>query len=75
MAFNLSRPGEGRAVLFVVRMGSRDIPGSPPATPQSATGGLTVAAWQNGGLVYVLVVEGDDRFYRRLIHTPAVRLA
>lgn len=76
IAFNLSRPGVTRAVLFVVKMASPQLPGSPPGTPSSTTtGGQTIAAWQNAGFVYVLVVEGDERDYRRLINTSAAHVA
>jgi hypothetical protein len=76
VAFNLSRPGVKRAVLFVVKMASSQLPGSPPGTPASTTtGGQTIAAWQNAGFVYVLVVEGDERDYRQLINSSAARVA
>jgi hypothetical protein len=75
VAINLSQPGAVRAVLYVVRMTLPQLPAAPPGSPQSATGGRTVAAWQNAGLVYVLVVEGDERVYRRFINTTAAPLA
>ena len=76
VAFNLSRPGFKRSVLFAVKMTAPQLPGSPPGTPSSTTnGGQTIAAWQNAGFVYVLVVEGDEREYRRLINSTAVRVA
>jgi hypothetical protein len=76
VAFDLAGPGAKRAVLFVVKSSSPNLPGSPPATPSSTTtGGQTIAAWQNSGFVYVLVVEGDEREYRRLIHASDPRVA
>lgn len=75
VAWDLSRPGFARAVLFVARMTSAGLPNSPPAAPQSTTGGQTIAGWQSGGLVYLLVVEGDVKDYRRLIHLSVEQMA
>ncbi len=75
VAFDLSRPGAARAVLFVVRMSAASLPSSPPAMPQSASGGRTIAAWQNAGRVYVLVVEGDEREYRRVLKSTSGHMA
>jgi hypothetical protein len=36
---------------------------------------LTISAWQSQGLVYVLVVEGDERAYRRFLNPGRQPLA
>lgn len=75
VAWDLSRPGVGRAVLFVARMTSPGLPGSPPESPQPISGGQTVAGWQAGGLVYILVVQGDLKDYLRLVHLSVDQMA
>ena len=51
------------------------LPAAAPLAPQSTTGGLTIGAWQSQGLVYVLVVEGDERAYRRFLNPGRQPLA
>jgi hypothetical protein len=51
------------------------MPSAPPAVPQSSTGGRSIGAWQTGDLVYVLVVEADERHYQRLIKSTSAPLA
>src|SRR5262249_33032977 len=49
----------GRATLYVAR---RSIPGLssyPPSVPSLSTGGNSAAVWQQGELLYVLVIQGD----------------
>ena len=57
VAYDLSAPGGRRATLYVV---SRPCPDShpPPLEPRPTTAGCSAAAWQEDGLLYVLVVEG-----------------
>ena len=62
-------PG-GRATLYVVRRSVGELPSRPPLSPASATGGYCAAAWQNGGLLCVLVVRGDIGAYRDCITPP-----
>lgn len=52
----------GRATLYVLKRTVVDLTNLPPPTPKS-TGGQSAAAWQTGGILYVLVVEGDARVY------------
>lgn len=64
VAYDLPRIG-GKATLYVVR---RAIAGLPPVpnrdNPDLNTAGKSVAAWESGGLLYVLVVEGDQSTYQ-----------
>ncbi len=46
-----------------------------PLNPQSSTGGVMIGCWQSQGMVYVLVVEGDERTYQRLLDTSPQPLA
>jgi hypothetical protein len=67
--------GELRTMLFVVRTSvaveASDI---APRTPTRVTGGWSIGVWQEGDLVYVLAVEGDEDRYRTFVK-PAPRLA
>jgi hypothetical protein len=68
VAYELTRPGGPRAVLFVVRQTVPGLPAQqPPNTPTSTTGGCAASAWQDGDLVYVLVVEGGPTAYEKYL--------
>jgi hypothetical protein len=60
-----------RATLYVVRAAAAEpLPMRPPADPPISTGGVSIAAWQQGELIYVLAVRGGASTYRRLIAPP-----
>ena len=63
VAYDLPKIGGGRATLYVVAGNIAGLPANPPQMPGLSTGGKSVAAWQAGDLVYVFVVEGDERTY------------
>jgi hypothetical protein len=67
VAYDLAGPGEPRTVLYVVRQTVAGLPSEPPLEPAATTGGCSIAAWQAGDLVYVLVVEGSPRSYRNYL--------
>ena len=74
-AYDLSRPG-CKAVLFVVDVvPNKQFPLAPPIPPQFSSGGRTVAAWMSGTRLCVLVVDGDERAYRSLVHAGQAPLA
>lgn len=70
-AFTFATPRGAAATLFVVKLdGPRTavrLPSrlfaSPPRDPRF-TAGRSTAVWQSGGLLYVLVVEGNERDYK-----------
>jgi hypothetical protein len=62
------RGAQKGAVLFVIKATRTDLPSSAPRTPQSTTAGFAIGAWQSGGLMYVLVVRGNEHDYQRLLH-------
>ena len=64
VAYDLSAAGAGRATLYVVHRTDRGQSETPPDTPTWSTAGYSAAAWQSGGNLYVLVVEGDSHAYR-----------
>jgi len=75
VAFRLSDRNAATATLFVVRLSGAGLPMAPPAVPQSTTGGKAVAYWQKGPLVYVLVIEGNERSYRNFVSVSTTPLA
>jgi hypothetical protein len=75
VVYRLGKATQTRAVLFVLSAKRAGLPASAPLTPQSATGGLTIGAWQSKGLVYILVVQGDERAYRRFLNPGRQPLA
>jgi negative regulator of sigma E activity len=70
VAYDLSRPGLGQAVMFVVKLAVYNLPSAPPLAPQSTTGGQAIVAWQSDGHLLVLVVQldGDPGRVRRFIN-------
>ena len=71
VAYDLGVP-QTRATLYVVKCRIEGTaPTSPPMRPSLTTAGRSVATWQSGGLVYVLVVQGGPRTYRSLLDSPS----
>ncbi len=70
VAYDVSIGGH-RAALFVIPCGDPVADPAPPIRPQSSTGGQMIGCWQSGGMVYVLVVEGDARAYESLVRPSA----
>jgi hypothetical protein len=64
VAYELVGHDGRRATLFAVRHAERIAPSAPPQAPNSTTLGLMIGLWQEGDVVYLLVVDGDDRDYR-----------
>ncbi|HEX4147054.1 MAG TPA: hypothetical protein VHY91_26385 [Pirellulales bacterium] len=75
VVYSLAKGAKSRAVLFVLSAKRPGLPSTVPLEPQSTTGGLTIGAWQSQGLVYVLVVQGDERAYRRFLQPGRQPLA
>lgn len=67
VAYDLTPPGNPRATLYVVECTVPGLPRVPPPGPALNSRGFCAAAWQSGSLVYVLVVEGGPRTYRRVL--------
>jgi hypothetical protein len=76
----LGRPGvvyelSGNAALYVVaRENVEGIDCAPPMTPFT-TAQCCASAWQDGGLLYVLVVRGDPATYKQYLLLPRSPLA
>lgn len=75
VAYQVETAGGVRATLFVVNSSRAGLPSSPPAMPQSTTGGRAIGYWRAGDQICVLVVPGDARSYRALVNPAAAPLA
>ena len=71
VAYDLSGPGDGRATLYVVSQAVAGLPTQPPLEPRPTTAGCSAAAWQENGLLYVLVVDGGPGVYRSYLRLPS----
>lgn len=76
VAYDLRGPGDIRATLYVVRVkgatpNSPEVLGGLPSAPRvqpASSGGFPTEAWQEDGLLYVLVVEGNQQDYRNFLN-------
>jgi Ubiquitinol-cytochrome C reductase Fe-S subunit TAT signal len=75
VAYDLSDGREHQATLFVIPAAVPGAAATPPRSPGSNTGGRQIGVWQVGGLVYVLVVEGDVQRYQNLLDASGPPLA
>jgi hypothetical protein len=75
IAFRLVGRGIGTAILFATRIAQDGLPSAPPSRPQSTSGGKSIGYWRHDGVVYIIVVEGDEQLYRRFIGAPSRPLA
>lgn len=57
-------------IVMQANVTSDELTTRPPSIPQSTTGGVCVGMWQRDGLVYALVVEGNEPWYRGLVKNP-----
>ena len=64
VAYDLAPPGNPRATLYVIKCKVPELPTLPLDTPAFNSRGRCAAAWQSGGLLFVLVVDGGERRYR-----------
>jgi len=61
-------PAGTHAALYVVACDDvKGVGTTPPPQPTSDTAGCCASAWQEGGLLYILVVEGDRSMYGRYL--------
>jgi hypothetical protein len=71
VVYELRGPGGTRAALYcVARNGISGFDTMPTSSPASSTAGCFASAWQEGGLLYVLVVQGDQSTYRGYLNLP-----
>ena len=74
-AYDLTAADGRPAALFVISEDGQIAGSALPLKPGSCTGGLMIGCWQTGELIYVLVVEGDERAYRSLLDDAGPPLA
>jgi hypothetical protein len=75
-AYDLAIGQAFRATLYVMEGSIEGLITAPPATPTyPPTQGACAAAWQSGGLVYVLVVKGGAAEYQRFLRRPGGPIA
>lgn len=70
-------PGRGGvgASLYVIRADGLEGFDRTPTLSPYATAGCCASSWQEGGLLYVLVVQGDTTTYRAYLNLPQGPLA
>ncbi len=64
-----------RAALYVVAADDTQWCGDAPAVRPFTTGGYCTSAWQESGLLYVLVVQGDRATYNGYLNLPSEPMA
>jgi hypothetical protein len=70
VVYDLPGPGGASASLYVVEGGTVKDVGETPAWHPFTTAGCCASAWREGGLLYVLVVQGDPATYRAYLRLP-----
>jgi hypothetical protein len=70
VAYDLADANGNRATLYVVRRTVAGVPTAPPSRPALSSGNCSTSAWQEGGLLYVLVVRGEASLYDRFLDLP-----
>ncbi len=72
VAYDFPDGGGRGATLYVLPAEDAEVARTrPPANPIQSTGGFCASVWKEGDRLYVLVVRGDARAYRRLIYAPS----
>jgi hypothetical protein len=77
VAYDLTPPagmggaGLSRATLYVIPRRVAGLATRPPLQPRPSTAGCSTAAWQEGDLLYVLVVGGGGGAYRGYLRMPS----
>ncbi len=75
VAYDLIGP-EGRiATVYVSSCSVEGLPSDVPPHPMHSTGEVAVSAWQEGGLLYVLAVDGGTPAYDRFFAVASGPLA
>jgi hypothetical protein len=69
IAYDLPGRDGGRATLYVVEQSALGLGNEPQYRPFT-TGGFSASAWQEGGLLYVLVVQGEPNTYQNFLNLP-----
>jgi len=74
IAYDVTTAGGEKAVLYVIACTVKTR-GVAPALQPFTTAGCSASVWQEDGLVYILVVQGDPSAYRRSLRLPTGQIA
>jgi hypothetical protein len=74
VAYDLSMPEAGRATLYVLPCTAKGV-GAAPALQPFTTAGCSASVWQENGLLYVFVVQGDAATYQSHLRLPTGPIA
>lgn len=75
VVYHLPGPAGASAALYVVEQDNVGDIGTEPEQHPFTTAGCCASAWREGGLLYVLVVQGDRATYGRYLNLPRSPLA
>ena len=75
VVYELPGPAGTHAALYVVARDGIDDTALTPTLDPSETGGRCASAWHEGGLLYVLVVQGDRSTYNSFLSLPRSPMA
>jgi hypothetical protein len=75
VVYDLPGPAGTHASLYVVAKEVDGLKTSPSLYPSFTTAGCCASAWQEDGLLYVLVVQGNPSTYRGFLNLPRSPLA
>jgi hypothetical protein len=75
VAYELPGPAGVRATLYVIAREDVEGVGLSPAVSPFTTAGCCASAWQDGGRLYVLVVQGDTSMYKQYLRLPRSPIA
>jgi hypothetical protein len=70
VVYDLPGPAGAGAALYVIEADTTEEFDELPAVYPFTTAGCCASAWREGGLVYVLVVQGDPATYRAYLNLP-----
>jgi len=69
IAYDLPGRDGRRVTLYVIEQNVQGV-GNAPRRQPFTTGGLSASTWQEGRLLYVLVVQGEPREYQNYLNLP-----
>lgn len=68
VVYDMTPPGGTQIFLFAIRPGDQfDVPATFPAAPIYSVDGFSIGTCQRDGVTYVLLVEGDNDRYRKVV--------
>jgi hypothetical protein len=68
----LGKPVQGMLLVMRAARAVEGLPTRPPQVPQSSTQGICLGVWQEGELVYALIIQGNQQDYGRLLQSSPI---